>query len=68
MDNKTIENNFTYQKPNNLQQEKYVNIRELGKDMARLIESSVPVSREKSLAFTKLEEAIFWANAGIARN
>jgi len=68
MDKKTIENNFTYHKPNDLQQEKYVNIRELGKDMARLIESTVPVSREKSLSFTKLEEAIFWANAGIARN
>ena len=63
-----IENNFTYHKPNDLQQEKYVNLRELGKGMARLIESSVPDSREKSLAFTKLEEAVMWANAGIARN
>lgn len=25
-------------------------------------------SREKSLAMTKLEEAVMWANAGIARN
>jgi hypothetical protein len=27
----------------------------------------VPPGREQSLAFTALEEAMFWANAGIAR-
>ena len=27
-----------------------------------------PPSREQSLAVTKLEEAMFWANAAIARN
>ncbi|WP_459213736.1 Acb2/Tad1 domain-containing protein [Paenibacillus macerans] len=30
--------------------------------------SKVPNSREKSLAMTKLEQSVFWANAGIARN
>ena len=29
---------------------------------------NVPKGREQSLALTKLEEALFWANAGIARN
>lgn len=29
---------------------------------------AVPASRELSLAMTKIEEAMFWANAGIARN
>lgn len=28
----------------------------------------VPESREKSLAITHLEEVMYWANAGIARN
>ena len=32
------------------------------------IQGECPESREKSLAFTKLEECIMWANAAIARN
>ncbi len=32
------------------------------------IDINVPDSREKSMAITKLEEVMFWANAGIARN
>lgn len=36
----------------------------LGNDVARLC----PPSRERSLALTKLEEAVMWANAAIARH
>ena len=67
MDEK-IENNFKYHTPKEGQPEKYTNIREKAKELAYLIQEVVPDSREKSLAFTKLEEATFWANAGIARN
>lgn len=31
------------------------------------IDAQVPPGREKALALTKLEEAMFWANAAIAR-
>lgn len=34
---------------------------------AEAVVKDVPVSREQSLALTKLEEAMFWSNAGIAR-
>ena len=66
--NPTIENNFTYHAPKEGQPEKYILLREEAKKLAYLIENNVPNSREKSCAMTKLEEAIFWANAGIARN
>lgn len=63
-----IENNFTYHAPKNDQPERYENIRNAAKQLAKLIDSTCPNSREKSLAFTKLEEFTFWANASIARN
>ena len=63
-----IENNFTYHTPKEGQPEKYQAIREKAKELAYLIEGLVPDSREKSLASTKLEECVMWANAGIARN
>lgn len=34
---------------------------------ARNIDAQVPDGREKSLAFTKLEEALMWSNKGIAK-
>lgn len=64
----TIENNFTYHPPKEGQPEKYVNLREKAKELAYLIKELVPPSREQSTAITHLETAIFWANAGIARN
>ena len=66
--NAQIENNFTYHTPKEGQPEKYQSLRNQAKELAYLIDELVPNSREKSLAMTKLEEAIFWANAGIARN
>ena len=35
--------------------------------LARFINDVAPDGREKSLAVTKLEEVMFWANAAIAR-
>lgn len=35
--------------------------------LAESVEKIVPKGREQALALTKLEEAMFWANAGISR-
>jgi len=64
----TIDNNFTYHKPIGSQQQRYVDIRDRAKSLAELILVSCPPSRERSLAFTKLEESVMWANSSIARN
>lgn len=66
--NPQIENNFKYHSPKPGQPEKYTAIREKAKELAALIDETTPKSREQSLALTKLEEAVMWANASIARN
>lgn len=67
MEYKDIEKRFTYHKPKENDAFKLVIIREDAKYFADIINSYVPEGREKSLAITKLEEAVMWANAGIAR-
>ncbi|NTZ20934.1 hypothetical protein EXW96_26465 [Paenibacillus sp. JMULE4] len=66
--NQQIENNFKYHAPKDGQPERYQAIREKAKELAYLIDELCPNSREKSLAMTNLEQTVFWANAGIARN
>lgn len=62
-----IEKRFTYHAPKPGQPERYLVLREAGKQLALLITEACPQGREQSLAITKVEEAIFWANAAIAR-
>ena len=59
---------FTYHTPKNDQPKRYVEIRDEAKLFARTVCDLCPDSRERSLAITKIEEAVFWANASIARN
>lgn len=66
MDPKIIEKNFTYHQPKEGQPEKYQEIRSYAFGFALLINDLCPDGREKSLAMTKLQEAVMWANAAIA--
>lgn len=66
--NQQIENNFSYHSPKEGQPQKYTDIRDKAKELAYLIDNECPNSREKSLAITKLEETVMWANAAIARS
>jgi len=63
-----IEKRFTYHAPKGDQPIKYEAMRTAFKDLAYLVEHYCPDSRERSLALTKVEEAVMWANAAIARN
>ena len=67
MDQKEIEKRFTYHTPTGTQPERYKAIRDQGKIFAECLDDWCPDSREKSLAMTKLEEVVMWANASIAR-
>jgi hypothetical protein len=58
---------FTYHAPHGDQPERYVAIRDQAKALAEAIVEKTPHSREQSLAITAIEEAVFWANAAIAR-
>jgi hypothetical protein len=59
---------FTYHAPKGDQAVRYQDIRTIFKLAAADVVQRTPQSREQSLALTKLEEAMFWANAAIARN
>lgn len=63
-----LQNRFTYHAPKGDQISRYGHLRVAALALALEIAETTPVSREQSLAFTHLEEAIFWANASIARN
>ncbi len=63
-----LDNRFTYHAPKEGQAERYIELRAAAREMAELIDTQCPESRELSLALTKLEECVMWANASIARN
>lgn len=65
---KKIKNAFTYHSPSQGQAGKYDDIRELGLNFALYIMAKCPDSYEAKNAITKIEEAVMWANASIARN
>ena len=58
---------FTYHPPKEDQPPRYVALRDAAKAYAELVIAYTPPGREQALALTKLEEAVMWANAAIAR-
>lgn len=63
-----IENDFMYHPPKDGQERRYQENRRHFLELARHIVETTPASREQSLALAALEEAMFFANAAIARN
>ena len=64
---KELDIRFTYHTPKEGQLARYEMIRDLGKVMATAVVEHCPDSRERSLALTKIDEVVMWANAAIAR-
>lgn len=63
-----IERSFTHHPPKDGQSERHEAIRANAKDLALLIESICPDSRERQKAINKIDEGVMWADASIARN
>lgn len=67
MDRAEFVKRFTFHTATGDQPQRYEKIRFNAGNLAELLDELCPDSREKSLAMTKIEEAVFWANASIAR-
>lgn len=63
-----LHNRFEYHAPDDPSKvEAHQKVRQILRDAALEIDDLLDDSREKSLAITQLEQAMFWANAGLAR-
>ena len=63
-----LKNRFKHHPPDEHKIELHTAIRIKCFDLAMQITEYCPEGREQSLAITKLEEVMFWANAAIARS
>lgn len=69
MDREELTNRFKYHPPPNEDVARlHQQVRSVFQSDAYWLNEVLPEGREKSLAITKIEEAMMWANAAIARN
>lgn len=66
--NPLIENHFTYHPPQGDQPARYAALREKAKEFTYMIQALCPDCRERDVASERIEEAVMWANASIARH
>ncbi|SDP60485.1 hypothetical protein SAMN04487905_10611 [Actinopolyspora xinjiangensis] len=67
MQSDDIESRFTYHAPTDDRIEQHEQVRAEVRELAHRLNDTLPEGREKSVVMTKLEEALMWANAAIAR-
>lgn len=63
-----LANRIKYHRPDTNGIDRIATMRAYAFEWGVSILHNVPDGREQSLALTKIEEALFWANAGIARD
>jgi hypothetical protein len=68
MTDEEIRERFTYHPPSPGGALRHASLSTAFIELAALVDDVVPDSREKSLAFTALEQAKFWSSAGVARD
>lgn len=68
IEQKRLDNTFTYHSSKNDQAKRYEILRDMAKQYATLVMILCPPSRERSIALTEIEESNMQANAAIARN
>ena len=59
---------FTYHPPGDVKAQFHKSVRDTVFGCAVFVLKMTPPCREQSIAITKLEEALFWTNAAIARH
>lgn len=63
-----IENRFAFHPATtDEKRDAHTSIRQACKRLADDLNAQLPEGREKAVALTKLEEVMFWGNAGLAR-
>ena len=69
MDSKDLENRFAFHAASRQSRgSDHQGVRTACLTLAQYLSNLLPDGREQSLAITKLEEVMFWANAAIARS
>lgn len=63
-----IENRFNHHPPSAEKINLHESVRSSVRTLAHIWNGQLPEGREKALAITNLEQAMFWANAAIARS
>ena len=63
-----LDTRYKHHPPNEERKRRHETVREVLHQAAVDVGNELPPSREASLFHTKMEEAMFWANACIARN
>lgn len=63
-----LKRRFTYHPPTNAQKLKYEAVRRMALMCATWMVENVPDSHERDVAVDRIDEAVMWTNAAIARN
>lgn len=62
-----LDNIYSYHKPSQSDITRHAAIRDAASAFAGVVLSNAGSGRERSLALTQIEQAMFWANAAVAR-